>query len=545
MPIEKYIDKLKIDSLGNPFKKFGTQFSVERKNDRLWQHQSSIKNGSEHTIKQSWAVDYVIGSGQRGHSFLSFQNGNMIQTPISWYSQRSLWAISPGFDASRVHGRPVVTGCLFCHSNQVMPIKGTLSQYKMPPFQGHAIGCQRCHGPAELHLTKGGVKNQDGIDVTIVNPRHLKWREREAVCQQCHLVGEEKVLHFGRSHFDFRPGLPLESFYSVFVGTSNAKSRRAVGHVEQMYVSQCFLQSPEDVKLGCISCHDPHKKPAEATKLNYYRNRCLQCHTDQSCSEKLDKRGLQEDHCSVCHMPKYGSSDIPHTATTDHRIVKRPDPNNGMPSGDSKTGLPFSSFYSQSPHTSAQHEMRDLAVALVNYAVNRQPLSKNIINEAYENLAGSLAKYPDDPEALEAKAYALALLNRNKESLSLFRKLLATSPGNESSIVGAATLAKRQGESGLALSYWEKAIKINSMSTRYRKEFVELLIQEKDWENALKQCHAWVELSKFDVDARTQLLRCLLETNKKENARQEFQILMSLNPPNAAELRIRYEQRLK
>ena len=92
---------------------------------------------------------------------------------------------------------------------------GTLNRYEPPIFQGHAIGCERCHGPGELHVERGGVSA--GPDLTIVNPGRLAPALRESVCQQCHLQGWFRFPRAGRDSFDFRPGLPLHRFLAVFV----------------------------------------------------------------------------------------------------------------------------------------------------------------------------------------------------------------------------------------------------------------------------------------------------------------------------------------
>ena len=60
------------------------------------------------------------------------------------------------------------------------------------------------------------------VDTTIVNPRHLERSLREAVCEQCHLEGEARTVRHGRGLDDFRPGMPLELFWSVFVAAPQA-----------------------------------------------------------------------------------------------------------------------------------------------------------------------------------------------------------------------------------------------------------------------------------------------------------------------------------
>ena len=88
-----------------------------------------------------------------------------------------------------------------------------MNRYEPPIFRGHAIGCERCHGPGELHSRRQDLV--DGRDLTIVNPRHLEPALRLAVCEQCHLLGDERVDRLGRGTFDYRPGLPITAFFAV------------------------------------------------------------------------------------------------------------------------------------------------------------------------------------------------------------------------------------------------------------------------------------------------------------------------------------------
>src|SRR5205823_3198677 len=101
----------------------------------------------------------------------------------------------------------------------VHPREGYANRYESPLFdEGHAIGCERCHGPGALHVRDPGQRDPEtGIDYTIVNPKHLKPDLRAAVCEQCHLEGETRIVRRGRDLFDFRPGLPMQAFWSVFV----------------------------------------------------------------------------------------------------------------------------------------------------------------------------------------------------------------------------------------------------------------------------------------------------------------------------------------
>ena len=80
-------------------------------------------------------------------------------------------------------------------SNSERRPKFTLNRYRPPVFQGHEIGCERCHGPGELHVAHPEIIG--GRDMTIVNPASLAPSLRDAVCEQCHLQGEKRVLRRG------------------------------------------------------------------------------------------------------------------------------------------------------------------------------------------------------------------------------------------------------------------------------------------------------------------------------------------------------------
>ena len=59
-------------------------------------------------------------------------------------------------------GRQVFGQCLFCHVNRANQVEGPLNRYRRPVFDGHAIGCQRCHGPGELHASAGKGRGKGG-----------------------------------------------------------------------------------------------------------------------------------------------------------------------------------------------------------------------------------------------------------------------------------------------------------------------------------------------------------------------------------------------
>ena len=103
--------------------------------------------------------------------------------------------------------------------NHVEAVRGTVNVYKEPLIASQtSIGCERCHGPGDLHVSERLVaKPKETIDTSIVNPRHLAPDLQESICQQCHLQGQERVRRRGRDESEYRPGLPFASFVTTFV----------------------------------------------------------------------------------------------------------------------------------------------------------------------------------------------------------------------------------------------------------------------------------------------------------------------------------------
>ena len=169
------------------FEAAGSRFVVERRGRQVIHRETRTDEHGRILAQVEAAVQYAVGSGTRGVSFLLERDGRLYQSPISWYSQERRWAPSPGYEHDNLHfNRPIEPNCLFCHTNRVEPVAGSANRYREPIFRGHTIGCERCHGPGELHARQAGLV--DGRDPTIVNPRHLEPALRVDVCVQCHVL---------------------------------------------------------------------------------------------------------------------------------------------------------------------------------------------------------------------------------------------------------------------------------------------------------------------------------------------------------------------
>jgi hypothetical protein len=500
----------------NPFEALGRRFQVERRGERIWHRQESTGIASQTERQQNLEVHYVIGSGTRGHSYLTNRDGFLFQTPISWYSQKKLWDLSPGFRDTTLPERPIAGMCLFCHANQARIDEGTENHYEEPIFAGHGIGCERCHGPGERHIDNPGQRDpRTGVDYTIVNPRHLEPALREAVCAQCHLAGEVRLLRRGRKLFDFRPGLALGQFWAIFVQPREpGQEDKAVNHVEQMHLSRCFQASAG--RLGCLSCHDPHVAVGPEQRIGHYRDRCLVCHQQHGCSlpPAVRRHTQADDSCIACHMPRYGAVDIAHAAATNHRIIRQP------PSAAAAGATPPPSTRSLVPFDRADgdsHEVerqRDLAIAFLHLA-HRDKLETLSYPLSPLPLLEQAVQYdPDDLDAWEAKGAALMLQRRFRESLAAFETVLAHAPRRERSLVQAALLTQQLQQRDASRRYWLQVVAVNPWMANYRQRLALLLAEEEAWEDCRRQCEAWLRLDPASVEARALLARCRALTRR-------------------------------
>jgi hypothetical protein len=534
----------------NPFEALGTLFLAERRGAQVFHRQLGRDERGQTVYASEEPVDYVLGSGTHGYSYLSDRGGYVYQTPISWYSQKHIWDVSPGFGIELRAGRAISGACLYCHANQSRPQPNYVNRFEEPLFEGYAIGCERCHGPGGAHVQDPGHKT-DGVDLTIVNPRFLTHQERSAICEQCHLAGSARVLRRGRVENDYRPGLLLEMCWSVFVPETNPNGpREAIGHVEQMYLSKCYLGSKEvppsksgergQRKLGCTSCHDPHRIVEPRNQTAWYRAKCLECHTEQSCLEVEDVRQARHDSCIECHMPRYTAVDIAHTASIDHRIVRRPEVAKAT-RGDSAGGAPRLVPVHPDHYNRDDADLkRDLGLAYVRLFTTRKATPGRDDEAIVSWLESAVESDPDDVEALESKAMALSLFQRSTEALAAFQAVLDKVPQREASLAGAAYLAQQQQRTELALTYWKRAVAENPHEARYRDHLTRLLVDQKDWRAARPHCEVWLRLDPSNLDARVLWVRCLLHTGDKKTAEAEFEKIRRLRPPNLPLLEARF-----
>ena len=385
-------------------------------------------------------VAYVVGSGAHAFGYLVRIGDHLFQSPLSYYTNRHLWDVAPGYEESHRpdFSRPVTLECLLCHSGKPKPVPDTLNRYQTPAFLEEGISCDRCHGPGEAHAAKP-------VPGSILNPAKLQGAARDSICEQCHLTGEVRIPNPGRSMADFRPGQSLEDSYTVYVAAQPAgKTLKVVSHAEQLALSVCARKS--EGKLWCGSCHNPHEKPADPA--TYFRERCLNCHGAT----------LEQSHaasgrdCVACHMPRLAARDGGHTVFTDHRIARRPEQRSELNQPED-----LAAWREPEPRL----RQRNLALALV--AVGLQSKSSQEVIRGYRLLNRVEKDYPDDPDVLTSLGNVLLRGKQPGEALRRFEKVLVLRPAYAPYEVNAASALIAAGRKSEALRHLERALQLDPL----------------------------------------------------------------------------------
>jgi tetratricopeptide (TPR) repeat protein len=523
-----------------PFKALNTTFNVERKGQHVWHVQENFGPDGEKLARAQNEVQFAIGSGQRGHSYFTARDGFLFQTPISWYSQKKIWDLSPGFGNTSL--RPVVGICLFCHSGGARPVEQTTNRYEEGIFTTAAISCERCHGPAERHIEyqekAKHVKGQP--DYTIVNPRRLEPALREDVCHQCHLSGEARILRRGRGLFDYRPGLPLYEFWSIYEPAPGLHSvQKAVGHVEQFTESKCNIATKG--ALGCATCHDPHEQLLPEKRVTHYRKKCLACHEeDHPCT--LDRSARlhrnKDDSCIACHMGRLNDTDIAHTAVTDHRILRVPAPVE-KPDPQRMFQLPRKPLllFQKDRRGEDVDSDRDLGMALVRASADRSKPFFRALPEAVQLLEKAREKTPKDVPLLLDLAEALFHLQREAEAVKVYLAILEIEPRNTRALGHLGFSYYALGKHEEARAELKKALGEEPWNGQLHLFLALTLVKEKQYAEASAACDKWLELEPGNADTWFMLAHCRRKQGKADEAVAALKKADALRSPRHDEFR--------
>ncbi len=439
-------------------------YKVFTRDGAAWMSFSRTADKGEDSLSGERRLEYFIGSGHRGRTYLYSVDGLWFELPVNYYTRRSVWDMAPAFDhATAMPALPVDPNCLHCHATEVQPAMTTArNRYADAPFRQGGVGCNACHGDPSAHLAEHGQG-------AITNPDKLAAKQRDSACIECHLEGDAVVYRQGKSLAQFVPGEDLDSIAVYFVRASQQTGgARATSQYEALLHSACKRAAGD--KLTCTTCHDPHEEPTEAERVQYFRGRCLACHN----TPEMAQHHPEQADCAHCHMPTRDTVDISHEQVTDHDIEARPVdrslhltslndevklvPVGGGNAGDREYGL----AYAQLAQRGDRHAARTALQLLMRYTQSRMPGAAPDVDVAVRlgylwqvsgDTARARAAYaealnanPYEPTALANLAVLDASGGQVQNSVRLLQRLVEADPSQTAAGLNLAFIECKLGE---------------------------------------------------------------------------------------------------
>jgi hypothetical protein len=281
----------------------GLTYAVTERGNRF--HFTVTNPGlTTHDSRLTTKIDYAIGSGKSGMTFVSVEGEKAIrELRMSYFPRRRRWEVTPGQRApgsnplGHVLEGTLAQRCFACHAT-VLPETRLVPEER---FMG--VGCEGCHGPMQPHVTAaraGHPKRTATLPSGGTGSQGTRSRHRSegaggpvsgragGEVERMGTWGATRLNRFcGECHRAEGDIDPLDE-----VSLSQTQRFQPYGLMK----SACFQQSGD--RLSCLSCHNPHRDADRDPAV--YERACRSCHDTGSSRCPVNPR----DGCVGCHMPQ-------------------------------------------------------------------------------------------------------------------------------------------------------------------------------------------------------------------------------------------------
>ncbi|UWZ85875.1 multiheme c-type cytochrome [Occallatibacter riparius] len=460
-------------------------FEVFARNGKLYQSEYAVGPDAKEIFRNTKQIDWIIGAGANGIGGLTIEGNALFEAPLSFYPRTNQWELSPGYEMNDLgFHRPVLPGCIACHTGRSNLVDQTTSRFTVKPFDQPSIGCENCHGPGEAHVR--AETTHQGLDAGshIVNPGRLSADLENNICMSCHEAGDSRVPRPGKNYQDFRPGEPLDKAVSVFMvplKKSDPDTHDHVQHFFEMSMSKCYRATAG--QLRCATCHNPHFEPAPEKASAYFNQKCMACHADRQCTLPQADRAKTSpaDNCIGCHMPHRDAPETAHTSLTNHRILKRPGepwPNEAFK--QTTPALPDLVHIDAVPRQSDQIPAATLVEAYREIASRRPEYQ-----EKYEQtLAQAQTALPGDAAVqLDLGRISLAR-DQPAEAVTYLQRAATLSPNDPAAFGYLSQALSRVGRVHEAIAASRKAVELDPFEPLWRKGLIDQYITAQQYSDA-------------------------------------------------------------
>ena len=527
-PLEDYTEHTRFRSIKSAFFTSILEYQIKRDETGVHHEELVFDEAGKQIGQLSLAAEYSVGSGRRGRSYLINHDGLLYMSPVTWYSHENCWDLSPAYSKDNQHfERRIVDGCVACHAGRTAWMPGSPDRFEKKPFHELSIGCERCHGPGETHVAVHKKSVAAGTVDEIINPGSFDPARMNALCFQCHLHGVGRVPHHGLNDFSFTPGDKLSDVWTILVEPSNSGTGEAATQGEQMMASKCFTGSKG--QMTCIACHDPHSSPTPETQITFYNSRCQSCHEDSSSCSVPKAERIQKspgDSCIQCHMPRSKASNVPHTALTDHRILRKPASDSKVKPGRRTLEV----FDNEDGRISADETKRARAILAVRSAEASSNQSQ--ASTAIEDLQSWVAQFPEDITAAEALGTAYTLVYDLDSARTVMETGLKHSPNSEHLLLRLTLLCHDNGDLKAGIDYGIRLLKVNPWHFEYHGRLAHMLGQDGRTQEGIPYALRAAELGPWDFQIHGWLAEAYTLLGDRAKSQHHQQLFDKLRPVN-------------
>ena len=536
------------------------QYEMTQEGGEFYQREYRLdEDGNQiHELKRK--IEWIVGSGRQARTYITMINGLMYEMPVTWYSIKEKWDLSPGYlKRNQRFSRPIVTECMNCHNSYTEYVENSENKFRNIPS---GIGCERCHGPGELHVEsrygwKINTATSGKRDPTIVNPARLPLREQMDVCLQCHLLGEKSVFKEGMKSDSFRPGMRITDLKSIYITDDISPNNFDIAsHGERTSLSACYIKS--NGAMTCIVCHDPHN-PVKSLGRTHFINKCLQCHELDNLSQGSEEVEHQVDaDCISCHMKQGDAADVLHVNFTDHWIRKRlgenePEKEEGRlitlkdfmgetdNAADIRLGIAYVKYFEEKH---AEQEYLRRAVELLEkglksnhghigglYNLGKAHLSLNNPRKAAQAFERAIKLHPEHMGSHFALGISYEKLGEKDNAMNAYLKSLEIYAEDALVLTNLGNLEQSAGNSEKAIDYYIRAIE---SEPSYTGSYVNLgRLYLVDYDNTLRSREYIQEALRLDPDytpALSHLGSILIAEGDDEGAIKLFDRILGVDP---------------